>query len=122
MYSQLLVFLDSTIDDINQTLNSNFPVFSEFNESYEQYPNYNFFPDRYIRSVVVPGVCSKFYICDEEGSTVAEQYQYAYKDKMFLMLRDYSHQVPEEYRAEHQGYVIDYTTKEPQNDMRDWFY
>ena len=28
------------------------------------------------------------------------------------MVRDYSNQVPEEYRAEHQGYMIDYTSKE----------
>ena len=53
LYSQLLVFLDGTIDDINQALNS------------------NFFPDRYIRTVVVTGACAKFYICDEEGATVA---------------------------------------------------
>lgn len=32
LYSQLLVFLDGTIDDINQALNSNFPAFSEFSE------------------------------------------------------------------------------------------
>ena len=39
------------------------------------------------------------------------------------MVRDYSHQVPEEYRAEHQGYMIDYTSKECNcNDLRNWFY
>ena len=51
LYSQLLVFLDGTIDDINQALNSNFPAFSEFSEADENYPDYNFFPDRYIRTV-----------------------------------------------------------------------
>ncbi len=80
LYSQLLVFLDGTIDDINQALNSNFPAFSEFSEKDENYPDYNFFPDRYIRTVVVTGACAKFYICDEEGAAVAEQYQYEYKD------------------------------------------
>ena len=46
-----------------------------------------------------------------------------YKEKLFLMVRDYSHQVPEEYRAEHQGYMIDYTSKECNcNDLRNWFY
>ena len=123
LYSQLLVFLDGTIDDINQALNSNFPAFSEFSEKDENYPDYNFFPDRYIRKVVVTGACAKFYICDEEGAAVAEQYQYEYKEKLFLMVRDYSHQVPEEYRAEHQGYMIDYTSKECNcNDLRNWFY
>ena len=122
LYSQLLVFLDGTIDDINQALNSNFPVFSEFNENYKQYPDYNFFPDRYIRTVVVTGACAKFYICDEEGAAVAEQYQYEYRDKLFLMVRDYSHLVPEEFRVDHQGYMIDYSSKEPQNDLRNWFY
>ena len=114
LYSQLLVFLDGTIDDINQALNSNFPAFSEFSEKDENYPDYNFFPDRYIRTVVVTGACAKFYICDEEGAAVAEQYQYEYKEKLFLMVRDYSHQVPEKYRAEHQGYMIDYTSKDCQ--------
>ena len=123
LYSQLLVFLDGTIDDINQALNSNFPAFSEFSEKDENYPDYNFFPDRYIRTVVVTGACAKFYICDEEGAAVAEQYQYEYKEKLFLMVRDYSHQVPEEYRAEHQGYMIDYTSKECNcNGLRNWFY
>lgn len=70
LYSQLLVFLDGTIDDINQALNSNFPAFSEFSEKDENYPDYNFFPDRYIRTVVVTGACAKFYICDEEGAAV----------------------------------------------------
>lgn len=122
LYSQLLVFLDSTIDDINQALNSNFPVFSEFTDTYENYPEYNFFPDRYIRTVVVTGACAKFYICDEEGSTVAEQYQYEYQDALFKMVRDYSEQVPAEYRADNQGYMTDFTSKEIPNDLRYWFY
>ena len=66
LYSQLLVFLDGTIDDINQALNSNFPAFSEFSEKDENYPDYNFFPDRYIRTVVLTGVLSFIYVMKRE--------------------------------------------------------
>ena len=59
---------------------------------------------------MVTGACAKFYICDEEGAAVAEQYQYEYKEKLILMVRDYSHLVPEEFRVEHQGYMIDYAS------------
>lgn len=72
---------------------------------YLQYPDYNFFPDKYIRSVVIPGVCAKFYTTDEEGAQVAQQYQWDYKDNRFLMIRDYSANVPIEWRDRHQGFL-----------------
>ena len=108
VYSQIEEFLDSTIDDINDKLNSKFPAFSELNigsvllDSVE----YNHFPDKYIRSVVIPGAAYKFYIMDEEGMVTAEQFGYEYEKGLFMMMRDYMELVPEEYQAESKGSVL----------------
>lgn len=108
-FSQLQVFLDATIDDINADLDAKFPTFSEFENNkanYSNYPDYNFFPDRFIRTVVVSGAAYKFFVTDEEGIATAPQYAQEYDNARFLMLRDYADQVPEAYDADdNQGYV-----------------
>lgn len=107
-YSELKVHMDSTIDDINDKLNSIFPAFSEFSAaSYTQYPNYNFFPDRWIRTVVVAGAAFKWFITDEEGAESATVYETDYINALFIMQRDYSNSVPSEYQAEYTGYLRD---------------
>lgn len=110
VYSQLETFLDSVIDDINTVLNSTFPAFSELGlESglgFISETDYNYFPEKYIRSVVIPGTAYKFYIMDEEGMTTAEQFGYNYEKNLFYMMRDYLEQVPEEYQASSKGSVI----------------
>jgi hypothetical protein len=106
-YSELTIHLDTVIDDINHELNSTFPAFSEFTALTHagQYPDYNFFPNNYLRSVVCLGAAYYFYLTDEEGSQVAIQYSYKYKDALFLMQRDYSNKVPLAYQATEQGYL-----------------
>lgn len=106
-YNNLEPFLDQVIDDINTQLDSTFPVFSEFTfENYpEQYPNYNFFPEKYIRNVVIKGAAYKWFVVDEEGIPTAQQFQYNYTDNLFYMLRDYLESVPEEYQAVHDASV-----------------
>ena len=108
VYSRLEGFLDSTIDDINDKLNSKFPTFSELNSGLEFAGDseYDFFPDKYIRSVVIPGAAYKFYIMDEEGIPTAEQFGYDYEKGLFMMMRDYMEQVPEEYQSESKGSVV----------------
>lgn len=108
VYSRLEEFLDATIDDINAKLNSKFPTFSELNLELEFAGDseYDYFPDQYIRSVVIPGAAYKFYIMDEEGIQTAEQFGYDYDKNLFMMQRDYLEQVPEEYQAESKGSVV----------------
>ena len=108
-YNQMRLFLDECIDDINRELDANFPVFTGLSESAE----YNYFPDKYIRSVIMVGAAFKFYITDEEGAVTAPQYGWDYKDNLFYMKRDYSCQVPEAYRNAEAGYVVtsDLTTE-----------
>lgn len=88
--------LDRAIDDINTNLNSTFPAFSEMPEGKAEY---DYFPDRYIRSVVCVGAAWYFYTSDEEGISTAPQYQLEYERGLFYMLRDYFNDVPEEYQA-----------------------
>jgi hypothetical protein len=106
-YVNLKYKLDDVIDDINAALSSKFPAFSEFTaEKYPQYPDYNFFPDSYIRSVVCTGGASKFYQTDEEGAVSAPAYDKTYRTNLFIMTRDYSEQIPEEYRDYERGALI----------------
>lgn len=100
-FNQMRLFLDETIDDVNSALDAKFPTFSGLTDS----DDYNYLPDKYIRSVIITGAAYKFYVTDEEGINTAQQYSYDYSDRLFLMKRDYSNLVPEEYRAVEQGYI-----------------
>ena len=116
-YGELETFLDQVIDDINHQLDSKFPAFSDFTaEAYpDRYPDYNFFPEEYIRNVVIKGAAYKFYVMDEEGIPTAQMFQYNYQDQLFYMLRDYLEYVPEEFKKD--GYsgvrLWDVAWKEP---------
>lgn len=94
-YADLQIHMDAVIDEINTDLNTIFPAFSELDLSVM---DYNMFPDRYIRMVVVPGAAAKFYATDEEGIAVAPAYETEYMNNRFLMIRDYFSQVPAIYR------------------------
>ena len=104
-------FLDEVIDDINTALNATFPTFSELEDKAENAiftinTEYNYFPDKYIRSVVCKGAASKYYIMDEEGEPIAEQFAREYSIALFYMVRDYIEQVPEEFRSTSTGSVV----------------
>ncbi len=107
-FSAMVSLLDEVIDDINEKLNSTYPTFTDFTQAAypDKYPNYDFFPDRYIRKVVIYGTAFKFYINDEEGITTAQQYGYDYNDALFMMQRDFLEQVPEEFQANCSGSVV----------------
>ena len=100
-YQDVSLFLDEAIDVINDTLNSTFPVFSEvqpLRNSYVDADGALYFPDCYIRSVVIPYTAYKFYVVDEEGSPTAPVHYSAYKEGLFKMTRDFLDQVPTAYR------------------------
>ena len=70
--TELLMHMDSVIDDINSQLNSTFPTFTEvIAEEGVNDPDYQFIPDKYLRSVVVVGAAVKYYEADEEGNQSA---------------------------------------------------
>lgn len=95
-YEDMLEHLDAVIDNINETLNTVYPVFSDLPAGTLEYA---YFPDRYIRSVVVVGAAMRFYITDEEGGNPPPGYTAEYQGALFRMLRDYLHLVPEEWKA-----------------------
>lgn len=106
----LTVFVDKAIDDINTRLNTKFPVLSDVIAvikangavSFE----YNAIPDKYIRTVVVPGAVFKYYTTDEEGAAVAPKYEEEFLKGLFYMERDYLNLVPKEYQESlDQGWV-----------------
>lgn len=94
-WKEMVPHLNYAIDDINTQLNSVFPEFSINQEVTE----YTAFPDKYIRSVVLPGAIWHFYMVDEEGATMGQQFQMDYSKNLFYMLRDYSALIPVEYQA-----------------------
>lgn len=104
--TELLMYMDSVIDDINAQLNAVFPTFSEvIAEEGINNPDYQAIPDKYLRSVVIVGAAVKFYEADEEGNQTAITFVQDYKQQLFYMLRDYSYNIPEEYKAETQGFL-----------------
>lgn len=107
---ELTVFIDKSIDDINTRLNTTFPVLSELIIALQQTGDtvyeYTAIPDRYIRTVVIPGAVFKYYTTDEEGAAVAPKYEEEFLKGLFYMERDYMPYVPEKYQAsDTQGYV-----------------
>jgi hypothetical protein len=107
--SEMLSYTDRVVDDINTRLNAKFPTFTEFklaNPSViAQDLDYNCFPDKYIRTVVIPGAAHKYYTTDEEGSYSSPKYEEDYNQGLFYMVRDYSFQIPEQYQESDQGYL-----------------
>lgn len=107
---ELTVFVDKAIDEINTRLNTKFPVLSETIIAAQQAGStsfeYNVLPDKYIRTVVVPGTVFKYYTTDEEGAAVAPKYEEEFLKGLFYMERDYLNFVPEEYQESlDQGWV-----------------
>lgn len=103
---ELKDFVDKAIDDINTRLNTKFPVLTDVMSQAQL--EYNAIPDKYIRSVVIPGAAFKYYITDEEGAAVAPKYEEDYLKGLFYMERDYMPIVPEEYiETDEQGHVHD---------------
>lgn len=116
--AELTNYMDRVVDDINTRLNSKFPVVSDVMQQAGSTtdPDYNVFPDKYIRSVLVVGAAYKYYITDEEGNATAQQYGAEYNQNLFYMERDYSFSVPEMYRESEQGFVDN-----PDKDAGIWF-
>ena len=127
-------YMDLVIDDINERLQSKFPVFSEWEDFVNKWnayvsqgtehpvitgpdgqklflrdaTKYDAFPDTYLRTVVALGVAAKFYTRDEEGEQVAIDYQNRYEMALFKMVRDYHNQVPL-YFQDNTGGFIDFS-------------
>ena len=109
--SEMLSYMDRVIDDINARLNTTFPTFTEYKEAHGDVANnildYTAIPDKYLRTVVVPGAAFKYYTTDEEGSYASPKYEEDYRTGLFYMERDFSFSIPRQYRAHHQGYIDD---------------
>lgn len=112
-YKEMLPHLDAAIDGINSKLNSKYPVFSEVEYDTAE-SAYDFFPDRYIRTVVIPGAAWHFYVMDEEGLQTAPQYQQDFEQGKFLMQRDMLYKIPEEYQDDdNAGFIVG----DPESDI-----
>lgn len=104
---ELTIFVDKAIDDINTRLNTKFPVLSDViaaakgDETLRDANGticYTAIPDKYIRSVVIPGAVFKYYTTDEEGAAVAPKYEEEYLKGLFYMERDYLNLIPPQYQ------------------------
>lgn len=99
--------LDRVLDDINGELESTYPSFSSFVDDLETPldANYNFFPEKYIRSVVIIGVAYYYYQEDEEGESAAGSFNQSYRSAMWKFKRDFTMKVPVEYQSDQEGFV-----------------
>lgn len=111
---EMLPHLDAAIDGINSKLNTTYPVFSELPviDTYDAV--YDYFPDKYIRMVVIPGAAWHFYVMDEEGLQTAPQYLADFENGKFIMQRDMLYKIPEEYQDDdNQGFIVG----DPESDI-----
>lgn len=112
-YKEMVAHLDFAIDGINAKLNTTYPAFSDV--PYDTSESvYDFFPDKYIRMVVIPGAAWHFYVMDEEGLQTAPQYQTDFENGKFLMQRDMLYKIPEEFQDDdNAGFVVG----DPESDI-----
>lgn len=96
---EMVPHLDAAVDGINDKLNTVYPVFSEI-DLFKPEAVYEHFPDKYIRTVVIPGAAWHYYVTDEEGLQTAPQYQLDYENGKFIMQRDMLYSIPEKYQAD----------------------
>lgn len=111
---EMLPHLDAAVDGINAKLNTTYPVFSDLPviDTYDAV--YDYFPDKYIRTVVIPGAAWHFYVMDEEGLQTAPQYLADFENGKFIMQRDMLYKIPEEYQDDdNQGFIVG----DPENDI-----
>ncbi len=95
--NELTLHIDAAIDRINARLNTKFPVLSDLRAADPAVTEYTAIPDKYLRTVVIPGAAFYFYTTDEEGADVAPKYEAEFLENLFYMERDYLALVPEEY-------------------------
>lgn len=86
--------LNYAIDEVNTVMDTCFPAIT----STELTDEYTAIPDKYIRSVILPGAAHHYYMVDDEGTTPEQDFLRQFEINKFYMLRDYSAQVPLEYQ------------------------
>lgn len=107
--SELTIHIDSTIDRINARLNTVFPTLSELRDADPAVAEYTVIPDKYIRTVIIPGAAFYFFTTDEEGADVAPKYEAEFLENLFYMERDYLMLVPEELLADFKQGTFDFS-------------
>lgn len=120
--AELAVFVDKAIDEINTRLNTKFPVLSQEITTIQETSSpleYTAIPDKYIRTVVVPGAVFKYYTTDEEGAAVAPKYEEEFLKGLFYMERDYLNLVPKDYQETiDQGWITLQNGSNDQENIR----
>lgn len=105
-YNDMKIPLDDAIDRINQDLNAKYPEITSVLSDVADTADYNLFPEKYIRAVVIPYVVGYLLRSDEEE--YREPYQAAmldYEQGASIMFRDFFNLVPEEYQETSGGYI-----------------
>ena len=110
--------LNFAIDEINTAMDTCFPTIDSNSLAFD----YTAIPDKYIRSVVLPGAAHHYYMVDDEGTTPEKDFYQQFELGKFYMLRDYSYKVPEIYQntdaddGSHSGAVV--STYEDSHGLR----
>ena len=118
--TEMIGYMDAVVDEINDRLQTSFPVFSEwadfvdaYNTAHQSDPGfvaldatiYTAIPAQYLRKVVAPGTAVNFFTNDEEGEQVASKFYIQYERNLSTMVRDYINLVPEMYQVTNTGFI-----------------
>ena len=107
----MLSHINWAIDNINSELNACFPILKDTDTEYTA------IPDKYIRSVIVPGAVHHYYMVDDEGATGEQDFNQMFQNGLFIMLRDYSHLIPARYQDDGENGSVE-STYEDVNGLR----
>lgn len=107
--TEAMPYLDNVIDEINDALNTIYPAFSEMPVGKT---DYDYFPNKYIRSVVIPGAAWFYFVVDEEGINTAVQFKEDLARGLYSMVRDTLYNIPIEYQAPDKQGTIGFKTDE----------
>lgn len=119
VYQKLVPFYDAVIDDINDRLSATYPSFSSLNFQKLDGDDavYDYFPDKYLRSVVAIGAAHKFYVMDEEGVAYDQTFNEDYEKGLFYMTRDHIDHVPPIFQSDTTGGVLIHLDDDVSYDM-----
>jgi hypothetical protein len=99
-WKRLIGHINYAIDAINTDMNTCFPTISVDSSADDLGTEYTAIPDKYIRTVILPGAAHHYYMVDDEGTTPEIDFAREFAAGKFYMLRDYSCSVPAQYRVQ----------------------
>lgn len=98
-WKRLIQHINYAIDEINTVMNTVFPIVDPEGSAADMNTDYDAIPNKYIRTVILPGAVHHYFMVDDEGTSPEIDFARQFEAGKFFMLRDYSSSVPDVYKV-----------------------